>query len=433
MAIILTLIIRYTNDIKTGYIFRENENIPPYIFMSIVIALFVGLSVSAEEIFRDRKILKRERFLNLSRSSYLLSKVAILFALSAIQTVIYVLIGNSVVEIKGLSFEYWVMLFSISCFANILGLNISSAFNSAVTIYILIPLLVIPQMALGGAMFNFDKINKVFGGGKNNAPVIADVMASRWAYEGLAVAQFKNNRFERKFYDIEQIESFANYKQVYYIPKLQTILDETTALSYSDAGKSEKQFAQNLSLLANELRPEIERFSDIAPVDLSSLKPGSFDPVVSTIVSDYLKKLNDKYITIYNVANRKKNTLIKEEQDNMGGEPNYMKFSDKYYNDFLADIVKKTTAKNKILRSGDSIIQLYEPVYQYPEKSVFSFRAHFFAPYKYIFGMQVDTFYFNLIVIWLMSVLFYITLYFDLLKKSLEIGEKHRSAPKSVA
>ena len=39
-------------------------------------------------------------------------------------------------------FEYWLMLFTVACFANILGLNISNTFNSAVTIYILIHLLI---------------------------------------------------------------------------------------------------------------------------------------------------------------------------------------------------------------------------------------------------------------------------------------------------
>ena len=47
--------------------------------MSIIVALFMGLTVSAEEIIRDRKILRRESFLNLSWNSYLMSKLIILF------------------------------------------------------------------------------------------------------------------------------------------------------------------------------------------------------------------------------------------------------------------------------------------------------------------------------------------------------------------
>ncbi|HRG09600.1 MAG TPA: ABC transporter permease, partial [Cyclobacteriaceae bacterium] len=102
------------------------------------------LTVSAEEIIRDRKILKRESFLNLSWSSYLFSKLGILFLLSAVQTLTFIIIGNWILEIQGMTWAFWLMLFTVSCFANVLGLNISSAFNSAVTVYVLIPLLLIP-------------------------------------------------------------------------------------------------------------------------------------------------------------------------------------------------------------------------------------------------------------------------------------------------
>ncbi len=134
--------------------------------MGVVIALFVGLTVSAEEIFKDRKILKRESFLNLSRTSYLWSKIAILFSLSAIQTLMFVLLGNTILGINGMYFDYWLMLFSVSCFANMLGLNISASFNSAVTIYILIPFLIIPQLILSGVIVKFDKLHPQITGSR---------------------------------------------------------------------------------------------------------------------------------------------------------------------------------------------------------------------------------------------------------------------------
>ena len=92
LGFILSFIIRYIPDPESDvYIFSENENIPIYIFMSLIVALFLGLTISAEEIFRDRKILKREHFLNLSRSSYLLSKIVILIMISAIQTFLFII------------------------------------------------------------------------------------------------------------------------------------------------------------------------------------------------------------------------------------------------------------------------------------------------------------------------------------------------------
>ena len=90
LGFILSYIIRYIADPSSSvYIFRENENIPIYIFMCIIVALFLGLTLSAEEIFRDRKILKREHFLRLSRGSYLVAKVSILVIISGAQTLLF--------------------------------------------------------------------------------------------------------------------------------------------------------------------------------------------------------------------------------------------------------------------------------------------------------------------------------------------------------
>ncbi|HEX2976163.1 MAG TPA: ATP-binding cassette domain-containing protein [Bacteroidales bacterium] len=421
MALFLTAIIKYTNDRKTGYVFSQNENLPPYIFMSIVIALFIGLSVSAEEIFRDRKILKRERFLNLSRSSYLLSKIAILFTLSAVQMLIFVILGNSILGIKGLSAGYWIVLFSSACFANVLGLNISSAFNSAVTIYILIPLLIIPQMALGGAMFNFDKINKAFGGGKGNAPVIADFMASRWSYEALAVTQFRNNRYEKLFYGIDQVESHANYRQVFLIPELNKIVNESETLLKQDDGQSKENLRSNLALLRKEFGYEMTLLKDLQGIDLNLLKEENFNVNAAAESRSFLKRLEEKYIAVFNAANAKKDNMISNMEKLLGGADKYQAYHDRYYNDFLSEIVRKVSEKKKIIRENDALIQNYEPVYLYPSgNQAFSFRAHFFSPVKFIAGRQVDTLWFNLVVIWGMSALLYLALYYDLLRKGLD-------------
>ena len=158
LALILSFLLRYS-EAGQEYWFGKNINIPAYLLMSVIAALFMGLTVSAEEIIKDRKILQRETFLNLSRSSYLMSKILILFMISAIQTLLFVFVGNTVLEMKGMLLANWAILFAASCFSNIIGLNISSAFNSVVTIYILIPILIIPQLILSGIVVQFDKLN----------------------------------------------------------------------------------------------------------------------------------------------------------------------------------------------------------------------------------------------------------------------------------
>jgi len=218
LAFILAYIIRYTADPTSNtYVFRENENIPIYIFMALIVVLFLGLIVSAEEIFKDRKILKREKFLHLSRSSYLLAKIGTLITISAIQSITFVLIANGILGIHEMTLAYWLVLFSTAVCANMIGLVISSAFNSAVTIYIVIPLVMIPMMVLSGAMFSFEKLNRTITT-VDKVPVITELMPTKWAYEALMVTQFKENEFEKNFFDYEKRISYNNFKSAYLLP-----------------------------------------------------------------------------------------------------------------------------------------------------------------------------------------------------------------------
>jgi ABC transport system ATP-binding/permease protein len=287
LALVLAFIIRYiANPDSDTYIFRENENIPAYLFMSIIVALFMGLTVSAEEIIRDRKILKREAFLNLSWGGYLSSKMGILFVISAIQTLSFVLIGNTMLGIKGLYLEYWIILFTVSCFANVLGLNISASFNSAVTIYILIPILLIPQMILSGAIFSFDKLNKLVGS-RDKVPVVADFMASRWAFEALAVVQFSENKYQKSIYELEKLESKYDFKQAYLIPELKDKVSRIRKNANSADNSKKEQATKDLLVLKNELRKEAKNTRLFNAADFDTITLDNFDKTTEAELTMY--------------------------------------------------------------------------------------------------------------------------------------------------
>ena len=222
----MSFFLRYAGD--GGYVYRTNANMPQYLFIAVIVALFLGLTVSAEEILRDRKILAREKFLDLSWLSYLVSKLGLLFAISAIQTGLFVLVGNAVLGIASLGWAHWLVLFSASCFANALGLNVSASFSSAKVIYILIPVLIIPQLLFSGIIVKFDRLHPLFASEKS-VPWIGNVMASRWAYEALAVTQFKENPYEREFYAFDQRMKTANWKKDLWLSELRNHLDRAQA------------------------------------------------------------------------------------------------------------------------------------------------------------------------------------------------------------
>ena len=69
----------------------------------------------------------------------------------------------------------------------------------------------------------------------------------------------------------------------------------------------------------------------------------------------------------------------------------------------------------KMVEINSRLFRKYEPIYYVSESNVG--RAHFFAPYKKIGGLLIDTFTFNLTVIWLMTLFLYIFLLSNVLGK----------------
>ncbi len=426
LAFILAYLVKFYNtDLsnKVGYIFRENENLPAYLFMAVVVALFIGLTVSAEEIIRDRKIQKRESFLNLSKASYLYSKISIMFALSAIQTLSFVLIGNWVLEIKDMNIWYWLVLFSASCFSNMLGLNISASFNSAITIYILIPFLIIPQLLLSGVIVKFDKLNPSITS-QNVVPIAGEIMTSRWAFEALAVNQFKDNRFNRELYKYDKALSVATYKKDYWLTELNKKLDNCENNYKNESNKEE--VADALKMVHDEISkemnvPEIKRTNLKSP-DLDKLTLASFSPTVANEMRNLLDNLKTYYLNKFKNATKGKDARVNEYTKDSMSRMNYLQLKDDYENESLNDLVTNRTTPYRILDLDGQYIQKIGPVYLDPVDSNIG-RAHFFAPRKKIVGRYYDTFWVNICVIWVMSLALGITLYFDLLKKFINFLE----------
>jgi ABC-type multidrug transport system ATPase subunit len=422
LALFIGYFVKYYDAIgveNPKYTFFDNANIPVYFFMSIVVALFVGLIVSAEEIFRDRKILKREKFLHLSRSSYFVSKITILFSLSAIQTLMFVLVGNALLQIPYSEARYWLILFSCSCFANLLGLNISSAFDSAVTIYVLIPILIIPQLLLSGVVISFDKFNPNVGR-PNGIPLLGELMASRWAFEAYMVTQFKDNPLEKQFYELDQKKAIAEYKRGYYIPTLESKL--SYVIHHPEGWRnqsSENKVKSALDLLHNELSHEANIVHKEIP-EIDGLAVGKFDSAVYTKTNQFIKVLKDYYNIRSRHAQEDKDKLMKSLTD--GDEKNaaFEKLKLKFQNDAVTKMVENTQSPLRIVEWDGELVQKIYPIYfnEHRPDHALDFRDNFYIPQKYFMNKKFDTLYFNLAVIWLMCGFLYVTLYYELLKKA---------------
>jgi len=399
------------------YIFNENKNFPAYLFMSIIVALFFGLTVSADEIIKDRRILKREKFLNLSSNSYLLSKVMVLFLISAIQTISFVLVGNMVLEIKEMTYTYWIVLFSTSCFANLLGLNISASLNSVVNIYVLVPFVLVPQILLSGVIINFNDLYRKKS--EIYVPVAGDIMTSRWAYEALAVQQFKANKYSRHFFEYDKQISNDTWCFAYLIPKLQTYLHLLSADKLiNDADKS-----RYATVLRNELNLLQSSYDSAPCLYTDSIDNQQTPQNVLDSISVYLEKERISFIAKKNKASMIRDKAYEKMLKKMGKEKfNELKISS--YNKYLEIQLRNKADFYDLMETPERILRRKDPIYMEPDSKMG--RAHFYSPVKKIGDTRIDTFVFNLLIIWLFNVMLYITLYFRVLRKMIKYFEKRK-------
>ncbi len=435
LAFFIAYMVKYFNRAEAAeYSFYHNNNIPVYFFMSVVVALFFGLTMSAEEIFKDRKILKREKFLHLSRSSYLVSKIGVMFFISAVQTFLFVLVGNSILEIPLEEVRYWIILFTCSCFANMLGLNISASFNSAVTIYILIPLLIIPQLLLSGVVISFDKFNprvsKPVG-----VPLAGEIMASRWAFEAFMVTQFRDNKFEKRFYDLDKTIANAEYKRVYHIPALESQLAYCVNNRSQWRNENNTRMVSTLALIQKEIANELESIGEDKFKYLDRLAIVKFDSTVYQETSKFLAVLKRYYSNKISKAANEKDARIAELTATPEKRSAFEMERLSYANDAVTDAVLNVTAIERIMEYNGRLVQKIYPVYndEHNPEHFFDFSANLYQPTKHFAGIYWNTLYFNIVVIWLMTLFLYVTLYFDVLKrivKRLEGSRRFKRKPK---
>lgn len=427
LAFLLSFIVKFYNVDAAqgkGYTLFDNANLPVYIFMSVIVAIFIGLTVSAEEIINDRKILNRERFLHLSWFSYLASKISVLLAISAFQSFVFLLVGNSIMEIRGMFFHYWLALFSAWFGANLIGLIISDSFKTVVTIYILIPFLVIPQLILSGIIVQYDKLNPKVSS-PTSIPFYGEIITARWAYEALAVHQYKENEFERPLYPYDKVLSTATYKKDYWVKSLKNKLNYVNQQYKSNLLES-KPAGNALALIRHEIAKEQIATPSIPFTIIDQLTAESFNASTYETTNNYLNNLSTYYINLYNLANSKKDRLVQNIEDSLG--KGYVTLREQQTNRSLTEFVRNTNSLNRIIEYKNELYQKIDPIYQDPEGSFI--KAHFYSPFKQVFGNFYPTYWVNVAVIWLMNLIFAAMVYFRVLYRAINwisrVSEKMR-------
>jgi hypothetical protein len=217
LSALIGFVLRYAENQR--YDFEHAFHIPTYLFLSLVVAMFLGLTNSADDIIRDRTILQRERNLNIHLPYYVVSKFITLSLFAVIQSALFIAIGNTVLEIRGMFWPYLWFIGTTAVSGVAGGLLISALVDDAKTAANIVPLVLIPQIILGGALIKYEEMNRnldfiytltrdrmaqnattgeTVKGQNVEVPLICELIPMRWSYEALVDAQAKLNPFTRR-------------------------------------------------------------------------------------------------------------------------------------------------------------------------------------------------------------------------------------------
>ncbi len=236
LALLIATLLRYSES--GTYDFASAYHIPTFLFLGLIVAMFLGLTNSADDIIRDRAVLQRERNLDVRLSYYVIAKTLTLGVFALIQCVLFVLIGNYVLQIRGMFWIYLGIMFMTAMSGVSLGLLISSLVADPKTAANIVPLVLIPQIIMGGALIKYEDMNRNLAllytlshwfsehpstdkskkmESKLQVPFVCQFVAMRWSYEEMVLAQAKLNpltrRQDRANDEIQRLAPKANSPQ----------------------------------------------------------------------------------------------------------------------------------------------------------------------------------------------------------------------------
>ena len=383
LALIVALLTRYMDGDE--YTLLANKNFVSYIFMSVIVVSFMGLSISAEEIIKDRTILKREHFLRLSRSSYLTSKMVYLLAVSGLQSLLFIGVGNAIIGVGSEMFgTWWSILWATSFLANLTGLILSQTMSSVVAIYITIPLLLIPQILLCGLVIKFDDLN-TRASDENIVPLIGEVIPSRWAFEALMVEQFCDNAYNRPYFPIEKEKYLAQYYENVHLPEVRSLVEQIVLKDDPDKRKTVENELAVLSRAAR-IAPRMEGEGYLAYLD-------KVDAALHERAHNFTAYLDQ----------------IQQERGRKEGTGQLMKMKKAHHNMAIEDLVMGTGGRHLYKEANHRIYPAIGQVYVEPDNRFG--RAAFYSHEKNWAGYHISTYKFNLLVIGFFALLSIIAIF----------------------
>ena len=165
-------------------------------FMLVLSAIWFGCLNSAREIVKELPIYLRERSVNLEIAPYLMSKLIPLAILCFIQCTLFLIVVASLVEISGNFYQQVFILFLSAMAATTMGLAVSALVDSNDKAISMVPLLLIPQVVLSGAIVELNS---------NSEWIARFTTIAYWAFDAMKNSLSEQIRSVNNFYTHQPI------------------------------------------------------------------------------------------------------------------------------------------------------------------------------------------------------------------------------------
>jgi hypothetical protein len=181
-----------------------------------------------------------------------------------------------------------------------------------------------------------------------------------------------------------------------------------------------KEVREKLDLLRTTLEHE-EKVTKSGFSRNQDLTLERYDSTINQPLIEYLETLKKFYINRYNKADQEKEKKIEQMTNTPEKEKNFTSNKNAYQNEAITELVRNTMEQNRIIETDGKFVQKIYPIYKDPDPDhMVDFNAQFYMPAKHFLNRNIDTFFFNLGVIWLMTFVLALSLYWEVLRKIID-------------
>ena len=216
--------------------------------------------------------------------------------------------------------------------------------------------------------------------------------------------------------------SQSDFKKNYWLKTLSNKVSFCER-NYQNPAK-QLQVNAELKLIRLELTKELLANNQIQFRWIEKLYIEQLNAEVIKETNSFLESLKSYYLRKYNKANSEKDELINSMQKTTEAKNEFLARKKKFTNENLTSFVRNTNSLDRIIEVKGELFQKCDPIYLDPQSPFI--KAHFYSPYKNIFGLAFPTFWVNVLIIWLYTIMLYITLHFRLLRKVIEYFSNKR-------